>query len=250
MRSTTQCNFIYEANTSTFNYNNIQLLEEIKVPGNEIPKIAFESRLQKTETNKNGREYTPEICQEIVNLLKPMSVSRCLYQEIDHPNVDASTVEGKQRATKVEYKSSGSLIRNIHFTSDGEIIGEIETLSGFYGPDVTKLLMYDKADIGFSLRMFGKLITDNTTGHSRVAKPIMPITYDIVTNPSHPTSRVVRLLPESISEFRTNNDTDISFMQENIDNIKIYDTNESLITYLDKLIIESFNTMRPLVFKL
>jgi hypothetical protein len=178
-------------------------------------------------------------------------MSRSLYQEIDHPLVDASTAEGKKRANTVELKSSGTLIRNLNFTRDGEIIGEIETLSGFYGPDVTKLLLHDKADLGFSLRMFGKLITDNTTGASIVSKPVHPVTYDIVTNPSHQTARVIKFLPENLTEFisQDNKESDLSLLNENLDEIKIYNTNEVLFNYLDKLLVESFNRIGSINFK-
>ena len=249
MNTVSQCNFIYEANTSVFNHNHIELLEETKVPGSEIPKIAFESVLQKEESNQNKRKYSAEICTEIVNLLKPRTKGRELYQEVDHPIVDPTQPDGKRRANTVQLKQSGTLIRNITFTEDGEIIGEIETLSGFYGPDVTKLLMYDKADLGFSLRMFGKLITDNTTGMATVAKPIHPITYDIVSNPSHKTARVVKFLPESLSEFKTDNQEDFALLNENYDDINPYDTNKTLYDYLDRLIIDSFNNLKPIMFK-
>lgn len=40
------------------------------------------------------------------------------------------------------YKSCGALLRNIYF-QDGTIIGEVETLSGFHGPDIAKMILYD-----------------------------------------------------------------------------------------------------------
>ena len=78
----------------------------------------------------------------------------------------------KHRSTTVEYKSCGALIRNI-FMEGSEIIGEIETLSGFHGPDIARMVLFDKVNIGFSLRALGGVKTQ-PDGTIEVLTPIKP----------------------------------------------------------------------------
>jgi len=90
-----------------------------------------------------------------------------------HPMV-ASKDPGlmKRRAGTVEYKSCGCLLRNIYMEGEN-IIGEIETLSGFLGPDVAKMVLYDKVNLGFSLRALGSVNT-LPDGTIEVLTPIKP----------------------------------------------------------------------------
>ena len=55
----------------------------------------------------------------------------------------------------------------------GDIIGEIETLSGFLGPDIAKMVLYDKVNVGFSLRALGSVDT-KPDGTIEVLQPIKP----------------------------------------------------------------------------
>lgn len=102
----------------------------------------------------------------------------------------------KRRATTVEYKSCGCLLRNIYMEGT-DVIGEIETLSSFFGPDIAKMILFDKVNIGFSLRALGSVDT-KPDGTIIVLEPIKPITYDLVSNPSHARARVLEFLPESV----------------------------------------------------
>lgn len=70
------------------------------------------------------------------------------------------------------YKSCGALLRNIYMEG-GDIIGEIETLSGFLGPDIAKMVLYDKVNVGFSLRALGSVDT-KPDGTIEVLQPIKP----------------------------------------------------------------------------
>lgn len=113
----------------------------------------------------------------------------------------------KRRATTVEFKSCGCLLRKIYMDGD-DVIGEIETLSGFLGPDVAKLILFDKINLGFSLRALGSVNT-KSDGTIEVLQPIKPITYDIVSNPSHIKARVLEFLPESFNYNDYNDDSTI-----------------------------------------
>jgi hypothetical protein len=240
-------NFLYET-TSIVPNNDIEILETKSIPNSKSPKIVFEAQLQDSNRkNQNGRYYETSICQEIVDVLKPKATARALLQEVDHPIVDPNDSTGRKRAITISVKNSGTLIRDLHM-SNGNVVGEMETLSGFLGPDVAHLLMDDKVDIGFSLRMFGKLIHENNM--VRVAKPIRPITYDIVTNPSHDASRVLQFLPENINTFVSESNTsNLQLLEEiSLDDIDLSDPNENIYDYLDQIINESFRKMSKVSF--
>jgi hypothetical protein len=133
-------------------HRDMHILHEEKVNYHDHPvnKVIFRTRLQTAEeTNSNNRYYPKSTCMEIVNSLKDKAKGRSLFQEIDHP-ITASFGDDqnfKRRAAVVEIKNCGSLIRNIYMEGR-DIIGEIETLSGFKGPDLANLIKEDKADIG------------------------------------------------------------------------------------------------------
>lgn len=245
----TNYNFIYEVANIVPN-SDIEILETKSIPNSKSCKVIFEAQLQDANNkNKNGRVYSTDICQEIVNVLKPKAKARALLQEVDHPVVDPSTAEGRKRAIMVSIQQCGTVVRDINM-SDGNVIGEMETLSGFLGPDVAHLLIDDKVDIGFSLRMFGKLVTENNV--TKVQMPIRPITYDIVTNASHVSARVLQFLPENINSFVNESAVDMSLLQESLalDDIDLADSNNSVYDYLDQLIRESFNNMHSINFKI
>jgi len=241
-------NFLYET-TSIVSNNDIEILETKTIPNSKSPKVVFEAQLQDSnKKNANGRYYDTDICNEIINVLKPKAKARALLQEVDHPIVDASDAMGRKRAITISVKNAGTVIRDLHM-SNGNIIGEMETLSGFLGPDIAHLLIDDKVDIGFSLRMFGKLINENNM--VRVTRPIRPVTYDIVTNPSHDASRVLQFLPENINTFMVdaNGGEDLRLLEEiTLDDIDLTDPNQTIYDYLDQLIGESFKKMGKLNF--
>ena len=232
----------------------IKILEN-KETKSGIPKISFKARLQKSEErNGNGRIYSKSICQEITSILQPKARARSLFQEVDHPLVADNSPSAKARAATISLKNCGTILRDIYMDGDS-VIGEVETLTGFLGPDLYNLIVYDKADIGFSLRMFGRVETEGTTGLSRVVRPIKPITYDTVTNPSHKTAKVISFIPENINEFIDN--TEITMENQNIlyeseilsENINLSNNNQNVYEYLDMLIKETFYKINPVRFK-
>jgi len=241
--------FILE-NCNTVPNDCIQILENTSKNG--VPKLIFQARLQTAdEQNANRRYYPKDICNEIVSVLSPKAKARSLFQEVDHPSVSGDDIASKSRAVTVKLQNSGTLLRNIYMKGS-DVIGEMETLTGFLGPDLYNLIVHDKADIGFSLRMFGKVEMEGDTGISRVSRPIRPITYDTVTNPSHKTARILTFLPENATEFVNDSKIDTSVIYESdlsIDNIHLPNINESVYEYLDMLILEQFSKLRPVAFK-
>ena len=66
-------------------------------------------------------------------------------------------------------------IKKLSF-KNGQILGEVSTLSSFKGPDLAGLIN-DGVNFGFSLRALGSVqaLTDGTLN---VVEPMIPITYD------------------------------------------------------------------------
>jgi len=236
--------FILEQ-TSVVSNNDLTVIEESKTSDGS-PKCVFRARLQEANVlNGNKRKYSPVVCESITTQLSPKAAGRNLLMEIDHPMFGAGDpMQQKKRATVVEIKNCGSLLRDLKYDKN-EIIGEIETLSGFRGPDLANLILKDKVDIGFSLRALGS-VEPMTDGTLLVKTPIMPITYDVVSSPSHQNSRVMDFIPESLHEF----DNDMQVMCEG-DELSILEAegihmpqgNQSMLKFIDEIINEKFNNI-------
>lgn len=249
-------------NTSVCNPNEIHIIheEKINVGGVRGNKAIFRAKLQTMEeSNGNGRWYSRDVINEIVNGLKPKIKSRSLLQEIDHPFVASSGASDdsfKKRAVIVELKNCGSIIRDIYIEGK-DVIAEIETLSGFKGPDLRNIIVEDRVPIGFSLRMFGRVkpMADNPS-IMEVTTPLKAITYDVVTNPSHSSARVLNFLTESTnySSIIQENDEYISeslneLMMEN--EICLPGTcRDECNSHLISVFTESFGNIRDLRFNI
>ena len=161
--------------TSNIPFSSLQILQEEKTASGE-PKVIFTCRLQtQNEHNQNKRYYSSRICKKIVEQLKPKAKDRALLMEVDHPTLTSSDQAViKKRAATTEIKNCGALLRDIRIEGN-DIIGEVETLSGFKGPDLAKTLLYDQLNIGFSLRAFGALEAE-PNGSFRVKEPIKALT--------------------------------------------------------------------------
>jgi len=234
--------FVFEE-TNIVSYNDLNILEE-STTVNKRPKIVFEATLQTAnERNNNKRYYSTSICESIVNKLEPKSTSRSLLMEIDHPMFVSDKQEVlKKRAGVVEINNSAALIRKIH-KKDNNVIGEIETLSGFKGPEFAELVSKDRVNIGFSLRAMGS-VEQSDDGTLMVQEPIMPVTYDIVSNPSHSNAKIMEFLPENSHEYIPESNvmyetTDDLLLLENHDGIVI-DKGNTVITFINEVIDKSF----------
>lgn len=231
--------------------NQLMILEDTKISG--TPKARFKVRLQTLEEkNNNGRWYDSMIGREIVETLRPKALGRKLYMEVDHPMAAGDDNFARKRAITVELKNCGALISELGIKGK-EIIGEAETLSGFLGPDFYKTIMYDKADIGFSLRMFGRTQVEESTGLTRIVKPIRPITYDIVTNPSHSTAKIMEFVTEDINSFLIDSSVNAQLINETTlinDDLQLEDANESVYDYLERVVNNTFRTIGPVEFRL
>ncbi len=237
-----QYGFIIEGTQYVPNHD-IKILTEDKVDGK--PKISAMARLQEADQkNGNGRVYPRSICESIVNQLSPKASSRSLLMEIDHPLFVSSDVNVlKKRAAIIEINNCGALLKDIYL-KDKQVYGVFETLSGFKGPDLYNLIVKDKVDVGFSLRALGAIeaLPDGTVV---VKDPIRPITYDVVSNPSHTSAKVLEFLPETALDFVDKRMQEVIFESIdstliNVDRITIMDSSQVVTKFLDDIINERF----------
>lgn len=217
--------------TNVVKNNDLHVLTE-SVTESGVPKVIFKATLQEAGVvNQNKRRYSSAICESIVDQLSPKANSRNLLMEVDHP-MSGTEDEMKRRAGIVKLSECGCILREIKMEPDGKVVGIVETLSGFKGPDIARLITEDKVDIGFSLRALGG-VTPTGDGILEVTSPIRAITYDIVSNPSHKNAKILQFIPES----------DTSYINESANNSMLF---ESADFDADRLILESDNVNLPL----
>jgi hypothetical protein len=176
--------------------------------------------------------------------LSPKATGRSLLMEIDHPLFVSSNPDVlKRRASIVEINNCGALLREIGFKNK-QIYGVMETLSGFKGPDLYNLITKDKVDIGFSLRALGAVETLQD-GTIMVKNPIRPITYDIVSNPSHENAKVLEFLPESVDEFIPEHEIicegECTCLDD--DKIAMYEGDSVIVRFINDIINEQFKNV-------
>jgi hypothetical protein len=184
-------NIIHE---SAYVSMDVELLEESTFGGEQ--KIKFKAKLQEEGvTNNNGRAYTDEVLQVIVNQLAPKASERKLLGEMDHPSPQGDTAAKMKRSSTISLKDSCVLYTKLDY--DGKFItAECETLTNSAGMDFYRLLK-DKVTIGFSLRAFGAS-TKSPTGVTMV-NPVglKALTFDVVSNPSHSSAVIYEFINES-----------------------------------------------------
>ena len=149
----------------------------------------------------------------------------------DHPLFGISDpAQLKRRAGIVEIRNCGALIKDISYKGN-QVIGEIQTLSGFQGPSMANLILRDKVNVGFSLRALGSVepLTDGTLD---VKMPIRAIVYDFVSSPSHDNARITEFLPESFM-CESTGDSEMSVLAEAAD--------LSLLEQQDNIVIDNVN---------
>lgn len=162
-----------------------------------------------------------------------------------HPMVlSDNPAHTKRRATAIHIKDCGCLIRRIYMEGN-DVIGEIETLSNRNGQDIANLVARDKVNIGFSLRALGGVKTD-PDGTVIVQLPIRAITYDIVSNPSHASARIVEYLPESCSEVNSLANGDIMYESADSSDVQFLVEQDS-ININNQINLEESNFIKSII---
>jgi len=174
--------------------NGIQILEE-GYEANGSPKLIFKAILQTAnERNFNNRVYPPEVLKQVVDKLAPKAQARNLFSELDHPLPETSDPAVlKKRAVAVKLKEACALITDIQF--DGQTVNGVFEVLDTPNGRILRALVKDGAQIGFSLRAVGAV--DKQPDGSLLVTSLNPVTYDVVSTPSHSSAIVTEILTES-----------------------------------------------------
>jgi len=172
----------------------VQIIEE-GYDASGAPKMVFKAVLQTAnDRNQNGRVYPPEVLQQVVEALAPKAQARNLFSELDHPLPEtADPAVLKKRAVAVLLKEACAMITDLQF--DGQqVTGTFEVLDTPNGR-ILRALVKDGAQIGFSLRALGSV--DPQPDGTLLVTGLKPITYDVVSTPSHSKAIVTEVITES-----------------------------------------------------
>lgn len=152
-------------------------------------KIIAECYLQTAdEKNQNKRVYPRNVLDQGMKMIQEKIDNRRFLGELDHPISDNQT-----RQCTVEYKSISHLVREWWWEGN-RIKGVVETTP--YSPygKIMSGLIADKIPVGFSLRALGEVL--NTGGSQMVQSPLVIISYDCVSEPSHKGSQITEVRQE------------------------------------------------------
>lgn len=191
-------------------------------------KIVFHAILQSADTrNQNKRIYPKDVLVDGIKRVQQKIDDRRMVGELDHPISDNQT-----RQTTVEYKSSSHLIRDTWW--DGNFLkATVETLPYTSNGKIMSGLIADSIPVGFSLRGLADLNDDG--GYQKVVAPLVIITWDCVSEPSHQGSYIKEICQEgrvtNISETKV-----LKVLQEAKDLITLSNGNSYTPNTLDMLI--------------
>ena len=154
-------------------------------------KIRMEVILQTVnEINRNKRRYPKALLQESINGVMDRIKEGSFLGELDHPiNANPS------RQVTVWYKEASHKIKELGWDSN-KLVGIIETLVATRnGRTLRDLVIRDNIPIGFSYRAIGdqKLVTEGGKQFYEIKGPLVTITWDSVSHPSHASARIVRV---------------------------------------------------------
>ena len=152
-------------------------------------KVIAECYLQTAdEVNQNRRIYPRSVLDQGMRAIQEKIDRRRFLGEMDHPISD-----NQVRQTTVEYKSVSHLVREWAWEGN-RIKGIVETLPYMtHGREMSGLLA-DSIPVGFSLRALGDVSSEG--GAQYVQAPLIVISYDCVTEPSHKGSLTTELRQE------------------------------------------------------
>ena len=159
-------------------------------PKNPRMYIQAESIFQTVnEVNRNRRKYPDDLLTEAIVSNSEKIKNRTFLGELDHP-LDPNPA----RQATVLYKEASHCITNLKL-SGSNIVGIFETLSTTNGKNLFGLIK-DGIPIGFSLRAMGEL--QEMDGYTLVKRPFVMVCYDSVSQPSHQTARIQKIMKEDI----------------------------------------------------
>jgi len=157
------------------------IIQEAKIVREEPGKAIFRMVLQTADqVNQNKRLYPQAVLAEGMKDVESRMIRRAFLGELDHP-VPTGNQFDEVRQTTVMLKEVSHLIRDYDWKGK-QLIGELETTNTPNGAILLGLLR-DRSGIGMSMRGMASL--KRMREHNLVEGPLMIITYDGVSLPSH-----------------------------------------------------------------
>ncbi len=183
------------ANTQSIQ-SGFELLESSMV-GARMPKAKIRTVLQTLdEVNKNRRIYPGAILRRGIESIQPLIKSRTLLGELDHPVPTGNDITDSYKHFVVLYEKVSHIFDDIAVEGN-TVYGTVETSLTDSGYKMAGLIM-DKVPVGFSLRAMGE-VKHRADGVSEIIDPFNIVTYDCVSNPSHPSARMIEFVKESFN---------------------------------------------------
>ena len=191
-------------------------------------KIVFEAILQSADTrNQNKRIYPRDVLEDGIKRVSQKIEDRRMVGELDHPISD-----NQVRCTTVKYTSSSHLIRKVYW--DGAFIkGICETLPYTPNGKIMSGLIADRIPVGFSLR--GLADVSDEGGYQKVVAPLVVITWDCVSEPSHQGSYIKEICQEG-KIFQINENKVLKVLNEAKNLITLNNGNSYTPNTLDMLV--------------
>src|ERR1035437_4329544 len=154
-------------------------------------KIIFEAYLQEADTkNQNKRVYPRNVLDVAMKKIQAKIDKRGFLGELDHP-----ISEDQVRQTTVMYKEVSHIIREWGW--DGNLIrGVVETTPYSSNGKILSGLIMDRVPVGFSLR--GLADVEDRTTFQEVLAPLIIISYDSVSEPSHNSATIQEIRNEHV----------------------------------------------------
>lgn len=163
-------------------------------------KVKFVAALQTAgDLNRNKRIYPKDVLQDSIDRLQEVLEKRQLIGELDHPISDNPV-----RQTTVLFKEASHVFTKLWFEGD-VLFGEMETLPYTPGGRILSGLIMDDISVGWSLRGMADLSTSPDGKGQIVEKPLVTISYDAVSNPSHSKAVVREVYQENVKLLNESN---------------------------------------------
>ena len=163
------------------------IFQEAEVLKTTPNKAVFRMVMQTAnEVNQNNRVYPIEVLSKGMENCKARMERRAFYGELDHPVPSQNERADGVRQTTVLLANTSHIIRDFEFQKNN-LVGELETLSTDKGKILLALLK-DKTGVGLSMRGMAELKVQEFSEQQNVnvvQDPLLVITYDGVSLPSH-----------------------------------------------------------------
>ena len=158
------------------------IFQEAEIVHQSPGKAVFKMVLQTVdEINQNKRMYPADVMKKAMNECQERMARKSFYGEMDHPVPKGIDTFDQIRQTQVALERVSHYIRGYDFHGN-KLMGEIETASTPKGQILLGLLK-DKSGVGMSMRGMAEL--EKYQDHNRVKDPLMIVSYDSVSLPSH-----------------------------------------------------------------